>query len=295
MHLSTGNELCRRSRNYFNYDTGNGLCSGTMYWQFNDLWQAPTWASIEYGGKWKLAHYFVKRSYSKLHLSAIFNSSKIDIYALSDHKEQVKSQFDANVYSYDSMSPKFSRNYKFAINAFSSESVVSIDLDEIQKVSGCSFNDSNSCVLVLTSNDELFEHGDFINFLLFKNRLADVKNLHAPNLSVQNVRKLDAGVFEINLKTDQISLFVALDMNTTNFKGVFSDNGFHMVGEHKVVTFKTNNLQVTEKEVEAYLTIHSLMNTYGGSKANKIVQKIVKLIDKIKTLIQKSNFLSKLF
>jgi beta-mannosidase len=31
---------------------------GALYWQLNDIWQAPTWASIEFGGKWKLLKSF---------------------------------------------------------------------------------------------------------------------------------------------------------------------------------------------------------------------------------------------
>lgn len=48
MHLKTGTEVFRRARNQLDQSTGRGLCMGTMYWQFNDLWSAPTWSSIEY-------------------------------------------------------------------------------------------------------------------------------------------------------------------------------------------------------------------------------------------------------
>ncbi len=36
------------------------IAKGTIYWQLNDIWQAPSWASIEYGGRWKLLHYYVR-------------------------------------------------------------------------------------------------------------------------------------------------------------------------------------------------------------------------------------------
>ena len=31
---------------------------GSLYWQLNDIWSAPTWASIEYGSwRWRMLHY----------------------------------------------------------------------------------------------------------------------------------------------------------------------------------------------------------------------------------------------
>ena len=33
-------------------DDGRGLTMGALYWQLNDIWQAPTWASI---GKYSIS------------------------------------------------------------------------------------------------------------------------------------------------------------------------------------------------------------------------------------------------
>ncbi|XP_074621741.1 beta-mannosidase-like [Acropora palmata] len=33
---------------------GEGKTMGTIYWQLNSIWQAPTWSSLEYGGRWKV-------------------------------------------------------------------------------------------------------------------------------------------------------------------------------------------------------------------------------------------------
>ena len=48
---------------------------GSLYWQLNDIWQAPSWASLEYGGSWKLLHYAIKRAYSPVLLYARLNES----------------------------------------------------------------------------------------------------------------------------------------------------------------------------------------------------------------------------
>jgi beta-mannosidase len=37
---------------------------GALYWQLNDIWEGPTWASLEFGGKWKLLHSFARNFFS---------------------------------------------------------------------------------------------------------------------------------------------------------------------------------------------------------------------------------------
>ena len=35
---------------------------GSLYWQLNDIWAAPTWASVEYGNwRWRMLHYMSGR------------------------------------------------------------------------------------------------------------------------------------------------------------------------------------------------------------------------------------------
>lgn len=38
-------------------------CSGTIFWQLNDCWPAPTWSSIDYFGNWKALQYAVKQDF----------------------------------------------------------------------------------------------------------------------------------------------------------------------------------------------------------------------------------------
>jgi beta-mannosidase len=38
-------------------------CMGTLYWQINDCWPAPTWSSIDYFGQWKALHFRARQEY----------------------------------------------------------------------------------------------------------------------------------------------------------------------------------------------------------------------------------------
>lgn len=71
------------------YRAGSGLPErqlGSLYWQLEDIWQAPTWAGIEYDGRWKVLHYIAKDIYQPVILAPVWNVSNgmLSLYAVSD-------------------------------------------------------------------------------------------------------------------------------------------------------------------------------------------------------------------
>jgi len=78
MAIKTETEFYRRNRE-IDPNNGEGNTMGALYWQLNDIWQGPTWASIEFGGKWKLLHSYA-RNFFKNQL----------ITSFEDHNEMLK-------------------------------------------------------------------------------------------------------------------------------------------------------------------------------------------------------------
>ncbi|MFT5780421.1 MAG: beta-mannosidase, partial [Crocinitomicaceae bacterium] len=60
-------------------------CGGTLYWQLNDCWPAPSWSSIDYFGNWKALQYQMREDYAPVSIVAKYNSlDDVDYYITSD-------------------------------------------------------------------------------------------------------------------------------------------------------------------------------------------------------------------
>ncbi|KAL2351880.1 hypothetical protein BJ546DRAFT_1101911 [Cryomyces antarcticus] len=71
------------------YRRGSGLFNrqlGPLYWQLEDIWQAPTWAGIEYDGRWEVLHYVAKDIYQPVIISPSYNrtTGDLQVYVTSD-------------------------------------------------------------------------------------------------------------------------------------------------------------------------------------------------------------------
>jgi beta-mannosidase len=65
--------------------TGVPKCMGTLYWQVNDCWQAPTWSGIDYFGNWKALQYTVRQDYEDVGIVAkIQELGKEEYFLVSD-------------------------------------------------------------------------------------------------------------------------------------------------------------------------------------------------------------------
>lgn len=87
------------------------ICMGTIFWQLNDCWPAPTWSSIDYYGNWKALQYRVKEDYQDVTvLEKTEEIGEEDYYFVSDSPVEFETDLISEVYSVKGMLIKKSTN-----------------------------------------------------------------------------------------------------------------------------------------------------------------------------------------
>jgi beta-mannosidase len=62
-------------------------CMGSLYWQINDCWPVASWSGIDYYGRWKALHYFVKEAFKPMAIVSTEQNGHIKIKIVSDNAE----------------------------------------------------------------------------------------------------------------------------------------------------------------------------------------------------------------
>jgi beta-mannosidase len=63
---------------------------GALYWQLNDTWPVCSWSSLDYGGGWKILHYYAQRFYAPVTVAAVPKDGAITLTAINDRAEPVE-------------------------------------------------------------------------------------------------------------------------------------------------------------------------------------------------------------
>ncbi|GIY65432.1 beta-mannosidase [Caerostris extrusa] len=120
--IKTESEKYRRSQS--EVVNGEGKTMGALYWQLNDIWPAPSWASIEYGGRWKMLHYYAKNFFSPLLISPYEENGTVIVNVVSDLSEPLEDlELNIYVYKWSSLIPVYTNVSTFNKSPRSSQVV----------------------------------------------------------------------------------------------------------------------------------------------------------------------------
>ena len=231
-----------------------GRCMGTLYWQINDDWPAPSWSSIDYFGRWKALHYMAQKFYAPHAVSMTLEDHRCHVYFSNESFETTEYSLTLSIRD---LSGNVLETYETKGNspAFSAIETAVVDI--------CSWEDQKDDVFL-----EAVIHTKDQKVLKDVETLVPYKylNLKSPVISTEAEETNDA--FILHISSDCFAPFVALDFDDADV--IFSDNFFHLTDKtvQDIIVKKEDILQGHFENAEDFrkrLQILSLGTSYSRS------------------------------
>lgn len=252
--IKTETEFYLRSRSEI--VNGEGHTMGALYWQLNDIWQAPSWASLEYGGKWKMLHYFARRFFAPLLPVGFEDEGVFYVYGVSDLHKDYHTKLTVRLHRWSSRKPLCTF---VSLNAVvkAGEAVVLFKKPVSALLKRCRDCTRETCVVsfYLSTDNEVFSPTNYH----FLSSLKDARGLVKANITVSISQKGDLFVFDLKSSTSAIAPFVWLDVGS--IPGRFSDNGFLMIKKELSVLFYPWK-PTSKSELQQAFSLTSLTDLY---------------------------------
>jgi len=235
--IKTAIEAHRRAKPY---------CMGTLYWQLNDCWPVASWSGIDYFGRWKALHYFVRDTYKTFLISVDEKDDMLEVYVVSDSIDEIDAILDLRLMTFEG-EVIFSKEIQKKIPPLSSQIFYSVNTsDMIMDVK------KDGVYLVLNIQYHTRSLAKEVYYFV------KPKDLALPHVEIStNINKANDH-WEIELSTDHLAKNVYLRVEGD--AGFFSDNYFDILpGEKILVTYAPEklNFDLTNK-----LLINTLIDTY---------------------------------
>ncbi|KAM6961248.1 beta-mannosidase [Aplochiton taeniatus] len=251
--IKTQTEFYRRSQSEIL--EGKGHTMGALYWQLNDIWQGPSWSSIEFGGKWKMLHYFAQDFFAPVLPVGFEDSGSLLIYAVSDLSNDLKLRAVISVYSWSRLQPMCSLKSELSLVEGGSAAVV-FKQSIAALLAGCGSCTRLTCLLSFHLEDGRGRQEGPENHLYLSSP-KDARGIQKPNITAQ-IQQRGSG-FTVSLQSSSVAPFVWLDV--ANIPGRFSSNGFLMLSGNRTVCFNPWG-PTSVAALSQALTVTSLRDVY---------------------------------
>lgn len=231
-----------------------GRCMGTLYWQINDEWPAPSWSSIDYFGRWKALHYMAQKFYAPHAVSMTLEDHRCHVYFSNESFETTEYSLTLSIRD---LSGNVLETYETKGNspAFSAIETAVVDI--------CSWEDQKDDVFL-----EAVIHTKDQKVLKDVETLVPYKYLNLKNPVISTEAEETNDAFILHISSDCFAPFVALDFDDADV--IFSDNFFHLTDKtvQDIIVKKEDILQGHFENAEDFrkrLQILSLGTSYARS------------------------------
>lgn len=231
-----------------------GRCMGTLYWQINDDWPAPSWSSIDYFGRWKALHYMAQKFYAPHAVSMTLEDHRCHVYFSNESFETTEYSLTLSIRD---LSGNVLETYETKGNspAFSAIETAVVDIRSWEDQKDDVFLEA----VIHTKDQKVLK--DVETLVPYK-----YLNLKNPVISTEAEETNDA--FILHISSDCFAPFVALDFDDADV--IFSDNFFHLTDKtvQDIIVKKEDILQGHFENAEDFrkrLQILSLGTSYARS------------------------------
>jgi beta-mannosidase len=227
-------------------------CMGSLYWQINDTWPGPTWASLDYYGRWKALHYMARAFYAPLLITGLEDLEKntVELHVSNTTAKAVEGKA------------------QFAITTASGELIIGGDCDANAPAN------ANKRVALLDLNELVATHPveDLIVWIEFlvgrkvvsRNVVTLVRPkyiaLQKPTIKTTVTKGRRAGTFKVTLSSNKPALWAWAELEGADAR--YSDNFLCLRPGLPITIDVTPREAMTLTEVRKRLRIRSIFDTY---------------------------------
>lgn len=209
-----------------------GRCNGSLFWQFNDCWQAPSWSSVDYTGKWKALQYSARHFFEPVCVSVEETKNDYKIYVINDLREQKNVKIISKLCALNG-EVIFLNELEKSLNPLSSECVFGAKINGNKKDMFLSVK--------MYDGEELISERTKI--------FVPDRDLKLKPDTIQKSVSYENGELKIKLISPVFCRSVMVEIE--NFSTPFSDNYFDLLpNEEKIITVKADKeYKVTVKSL----------------------------------------------
>jgi beta-mannosidase len=232
--LKTGIESHRKNKPF---------CMGSLYWQMNDCWPTVSWASVDYYGRWKAAHYWVQEAFEPLLIVPKWDGDELVVSVISDDPSIKKMALKVLAFPLNRKGEN-AMLWQDTVNVNFNSAIVVTGLNRIRNHKDQGLIFEWSC-----PDSETISLRSIKSSILLPDR---PKSLvwSDPEISIQTT-SLDGKRWEVRLQSEKFALGVELK---SMVDGRWSDNYFNLVpGKEKRIVFTTTESNGDPKiKVQSY-------------------------------------------
>ncbi|XP_011301908.1 beta-mannosidase [Fopius arisanus] len=269
-------ESYRQAKSTVN-EMGEGRTMGALYWQLNDVWQAPSWSSIDVDGRWKILHNYAKDFFAPVIVTPRVTLDQLKIFIVSDlllpivncsveiRFHRIWSESMPQVYAKQLESVTVPPNSAIELSTLSLEGILA------EASCGSTFQEAKKkCIIELILRDSSNQQLAPPNYVYPgppKDYDLPACDLYAaisryPSFNLpEHLRQYYDG-YEVTITSGCTQLFVWFDGNGF-YTGKFSENGFHLLEGSKKIFFLENRMM--QPEIQG-ITVTTLGSIYATPK-----------------------------